>query len=353
MRVARRDRERHPRSTTLLLGLAAVCLLHAAPRPILAQPADPDRAQVVASNLGAGINILSSDPFWSRAGTPRFKLVDFRRIRDRGFRTVRINLQAFAHMDASLALEPDWLGKLDQVIDAALAADLNVILDEHDFYSCGLDPEMCRTKLTAFWRQIGSRNSQRPDRVLFEVLNEPNKGLNAEVWNGLLVDLIALIRETNPSRMIVVGPADWNSFTELDRLILPENDRNLIVTIHYYAPHAFTHQGAPWMDARISGLSGVTWGTPQERAQVDTDFTAAQAWATRQNRPLLLGEFGAYETGDLASRVAYTATVARAAERQGWSWIYWQFDDDFRAFDTQADTWIEPIVGALLPRSER
>ena len=47
----------------------------------------------------------------------------------------------------------------------------------------------------------------------------------------------------------------------LDSLELPEADRNLVVTFHYYAPFAFTHQGASWVQ-ELKNTSGVTWGTP-------------------------------------------------------------------------------------------
>jgi endoglucanase len=100
---------------------------------------------------------------------------------------------------------------------------------------------------------------------------------------------------------------------------LPENDRNLIVTVHYYLPMDFTHQGAPW--AGRKDKVGVEWlGTEQERAAISSDFEKVTAWAKAHNRPLLLGEFGAYDRGPMESRARYIAAVARAAEQQGWSW---------------------------------
>ena len=50
------------------------------------------------------------------------------------------------------------------------------------------------------------------------------------------------------------------------------------------------------------------------------DLARAQVWAERQERPILLGEFGAYDKADMASRARYTSFVARQAERLGWSW---------------------------------
>ena len=68
--------------------------------------------------------------------------------------------------------------------------------------------------------------------------------------------------------------------------------------------------------------------------------------------PILLGEFGAYGAGDMASRARYTAHVARTAESHGWAWAYWQFDSDFIVYDVDRDEWVEPIWKALVPRAE-
>ena len=62
-----------------------------------------------------------------------------------------------------------------------------------------------------------------------------------------------------------------------------------------------------------------------------------------------LGEFGAYEKADLASRIRYDSYVARAAEMHGLPWVYWQFDSDFIVYDVDRDRWVEPILNALIP----
>ena len=52
------------------------------------------------------------------------------------------------------------------------------------------------------------------------------------------------MRKSNPVREVIVGPTTWNNVNDLDRLQLPESDRHLIVTVHYYNPFQFTHQGS-------------------------------------------------------------------------------------------------------------
>ncbi|HEY7005731.1 MAG TPA: cellulase family glycosylhydrolase [Sphingomicrobium sp.] len=138
-----------------------------------------------------GVNVLGYDPYWNVGGKRRFEWRHFAEIHKAGFDFVRVNLQAFKHMDAKNRLEPQWLAKLDDVVREAQKAGLGVILDEHDFDVCSQDVGACRTKLSAFWQQVAPRYAKAPRSVAFELLNEPHDKLNGEVWNGLLVDLLA------------------------------------------------------------------------------------------------------------------------------------------------------------------
>ena len=212
----------------------------------------------------------------------------------------------------------------------------------------GEDPPGLQPKFLAYWRQIAARFKSAPPEVLFEVLNEPNKKLDANLWNDYLAAALKIIRAENATRTVVVGPADWNSIDYLGKLKLPEEDRRLLVTVHFYDPFEFTHQGAPW--AGLAGKLGIRWsGSPEEQAAITHQFQKAQDWAQAHRRPLFLGEFGAYDKAPMESRARYVAAVARAAERNGWGWAYWQFDSDFVLYDIPRDQWVEPLRRALSP----
>jgi endoglucanase len=225
-----------------------------------------------------------------------------------------------------------------------------VILDEHDYQPCGENPESCYTKLIAVWEQIAARYSNAPDSVVFEVLNEPNSKLTPALWNVLFADVLAVIRRTNPSRAVVVGPGEYNHLRSLDALALPRDDANLIVTVHYYDPFRFTHQGATWTHpSRVNDI-GIGWGSDAEREELEADIARVAAWGRERGRPILIGEFGAFDKAEMDARVAWTSAVARAAEAQGLAWTYWQFEGTFGTFDIKDRAWIEPIHEALVPR---
>ena len=317
--------------------------------PTLAYCADLPSAADTVREIGRGVNIVGYDPLWKDPAKARFQTRHMKVIREGGFDSVRMVLQAFQHMDENDKLSEQWFATLNELVQAALERDLTVILDEHDFSLCGQDVVTCRRKLIAFWTQVASAYQQSSPKVIFEILNEPNRALDAH-WNSLLAEALAVIRKTNPDRNVIVGPAFWNNVRWLDRLELPKNDRHLIVTVHYYLPMAFTHQGARW--TLEHDKLGVTWGSPEERAALEADFDAVQAWSKEHDRPIFLGEFGAYDKAPMSSRVAYTDAVARAAEKRGWAWAYWQFDSDFIVYDLDRDRWIEPIHRALIPQAE-
>jgi aryl-phospho-beta-D-glucosidase BglC (GH1 family) len=305
----------------------------------------------VNRRLGRGVNIIGYDPIWQDQSKARFKEAYFAKIREAGFTSVRVNLHPFRHMDAAngYALEPAWLSTLDWAVKSALAAGLAVILDMHEFHAMAEDPTGRKEAWLAFWRQVASRFKDAPDGVVFELLNEPFGKLTPELWDNHLKEGLAVVRATNPTRVVVVGGGRWNSIDGLQTLVLPEDDRNLIATVHYYTPMEFTHQGAPWNEEN-KDKSGVEWtGTDQERRRIDLDFARAQQWASTHDRPILLGEFGAYDKARMDSRARYTAAVARAAEGLGWSWVYWQFDSDFIVYDVEKDAWVEPLLKGLVP----
>jgi len=333
--------------SALLLPMLAACAA------ATVQPAPPSAA-APALHAGdqpfrRGVNVLGYDPYWTDVSKRRFQWRHFTEIRRAGFDFVRLNLQAFKHMDAQNRLDPAWLAKLDDVVRHAQAAGLGVIIDEHDFNLCSEDLAVCRQKLPAFWQQVAPRFASAPRSVAFEILNEPHEKLDAAQWNALFPQLLALVRQSNPTRIVVVGPTSWNSFKELPTLQLPA-DRNLLVTFHYYEPFHFTHQGASWA-GDVKNLHGISWGSPADHAAIAADFDQVAAWSRANDRPILLGEFGAYEKSGTPEnlRVAWTAAVRSEAERRGFGWAYWQFEGDFIVWDMARQRWVEPILKALIP----
>lgn len=275
----------------------------------------------------------------------------FEEIKQAGFDSVRIPIRWSAHAqrEAPYKIDTEFLARIDWAVDQALRRGLKAIVNMHHYDEIMREPDAHRERFLALWRQIAEHYKARPPQLAFELLNEPTAELTAEKWNRLLAEASALIRRSNPSRYIVVGPVGYNSIKDLASLELPEDDRHLVVTVHYYSPFHFTHQGADWAGPEADSWLGTKWtGTKAEAFAVRRDFDEAIAWGVKHRRPIFLGEFGAYSRADMDSRAGWTRFIVEEAAKRKMDWAYWEFCSGFGAFDPDRDEWIEPIKRALL-----
>jgi endoglucanase len=302
--------------------------------------------------LGRGINLGNAleAPKEGEWGVT-LKAEYFAAIKKAGFATVRLPVRWSAHAgkEAPYTIDPKFAERVDWAIDQALMNELNIIVNVHHYGEMDDAPDEHLPRLLGLWQQIAARYKDRPARVYFELLNEPHGKLTETKWNAAVPKLLAVVRKTNPKRPIIIGPGQWNSIRALDKLELPKDDRNLIVTVHCYDPFEFTHQGASWVKGSEK-WKGRTWtGTDAEKAAITKQLEKAATWAKAQDRPVFLGEFGAFQEADMKSRARWTHFVTREAERLGFSWSYWEFCSGFGAYDPKTDAWREPLKTALIP----
>lgn len=274
----------------------------------------------------------------------------FKLIAEAGFDMVRIPIRWSAHANNQppYTIEEPFFARVDWAVEEALANDLVVIINVHHYDALMNSPLEQRERFLALWQQIAEHYAGYDARLYFELLNEPHGDLSAALWNRYLTEAITLVRESNPDRTIVVGPAGWNSVDQLDSLQLPD-DEHLLATFHYYAPFDFTHQGAEWVDGSESWLDTIWSGSERQQGAIRRDLDRAVEWGDEHGYPLLLGEFGAYSKADMASRVRWTSYVARQAERRGISWCYWEFGAGFGLYDPERKQWRQDLLDSLIP----
>lgn len=315
-------------------------------------PADAFAFQQSA-RLGRGVNLGNAleapqEGEWGVTLEESF----FQMIKEGGFNSIRVPIRWTVHSNekAPYTITPAFFARIDWVINQALKRKLVAVINMHNFPELIDSPSANRERFIALWGQIARHYQDYSDGLYFELLNEPNGNLtDTNAWNEILGAAIKEIRKTNPNRIIVVGPGNWYRVDRLSDLQLPPDDRNLIVTFHYYEPFHFTHQNAEWVDGS-NNWSGTTWtATVNEKQAVDHDFDVALLWSKQNSRPIYLGEFGAYSKAEMDSRHTWTAYIARAAEARGFSWAYWEFCAGFGVYDRTEQTWVEPIYQALIP----
>jgi endoglucanase len=303
------------------------------------RPVSPE-VQHAVGLLGRGINLGAAlespkEGSWQ----PALESSDFDAVATAGFDSIRLPIRwsINAMEEPPYSIDRAMFERVDWAIEQALSRSLSIIINVHHYRELMTDPEGHRERFLALWNQIATYYADQPDHVLFEVLNEPNQAMEF-AWNRILEDTLAVIRKSNPDRVVIIGGTRNNSIGALDKLEVPDDPR-LIATVHYYMPLEFTLQGADWVDNAENWL-GTTWnGTAEDQLAVKRDFDRASAWSARQGIPIYLGEFGTYDTADQPSRLRWTRFVREEAERQGWAWAYWNLRSGFGAYDYGTKSW--------------
>jgi endoglucanase len=319
-----------------------------APTVGIVGPLDPYEQN---AKLGRGINFGNALEA-PNEGEWGFSLREeyFRLVKSKGFNSVRIPIKWSAHTSDSTpyTIEENFFERVDWAIEQSLANNLMVMINMHHYDEIFVNPAAEIAKFLSIWEQISERYANQPAEVLFEILNEPHDKLTAELWNELLPQALNIIREKNPYRTVVIGAAEWGGIPGLQKLIIP-SDSNLIVTVHYYEPFQFTHQGADWVQGvDANAWLGTRWmGTPAEVNGIRDHFQTIVDWGKQRNVPINIGEFGAFSRADSPSRGRWTREVVRFALEKNMSYHYWEFGSGFGVFNPNTMQWDIELLNAL------
>lgn len=294
-------------------------------------------------NMGNSFEAPKNDP-WGKPINP----ADFATIRAKGFDTVRIPVRWSDYLaDApGYEIDADFMSQVETAVNAALAADLNVILNMHHNEDIVDDPVAAMPAYLAAWEQIADRFKDAPDDLWFETLNEPYGALKGDIMRRAQREGVATIRKTNPDRVIILGGEEWSGIRTLDTNIAPP-DENIVYTFHYYDPFEFTHQKAFWLgDAMPKGTRG--WGNAANRTELDAAVQTAVDYRAKINRPVFMGEFGANSPIDNDQRVKWARAVRQEMEGGQIPWCLWSYSNTFALYDNDTNTWDEDMLDALL-----
>jgi endoglucanase len=325
-----------------------------------APPGASSSAIATAAALGRGVNFgnmfeAPTEGAWGLTVTDDF--ID--KAVAAGFTSVRLPVRWSNHagVEAPFTIDAGFMSRVESVVDKLLAKGVIVVLNMHHYRQLDGDPlEGGETSVPAaaldvryvmLWDQIATRFQNRGPRLVFELYNEPHGRMNGEPWNVLAARALRVVRKSNPDRLVVIGPTSWNSANDLHLLKLP-NDANLIVTVHDYNPFRFTHQGAEWVTPVMP--VGVTCCSATQEADMVAPLDVAKTWAASKRYPVFVGEFGAYNKADDASRIEFNRKMRQAMESRGMTWAYWEFAAGFGVYDPAARAFRQGLLDSLLGR---
>ncbi len=296
---------------------------------------------------------------------------DFARLDSLGFDFVRIPIDEVQFWDEQGNKLPEAWDLLTFALDECGKHHLRAIVDLHIIRSHYFNAvnegagdantlfssEKAQQDLIDMWYQLSDvLKDYSNDSVAYEFMNEPVAD-DHELWNQLIVKVHKALREREPQRTLVIGSNLWQGYETMKYLKVPEGDKNIILSFHYYNPMILTHYGAWWTPiGKYTGkvnYPGILVSKEDYEAAPDSlkeqlkpyltqewnidkiraDFNDAIEAARKYGLQLFCGEWGVYETvnRDLAYR--WTKDMLTVFRENNIAWTTWCYDADFGFWD--------------------
>ncbi|MBR5326103.1 MAG: cellulase family glycosylhydrolase [Prevotella sp.] len=313
---------------------------------------------------------------------------DFARLEEIGFDFVRIPIDEVQFWDEDGNKLPEAWDLLNNALDWAKKHNLRAIVDlhiirSHYFNAVNEDDKAANTLFTSeksqedlinLWRQLSEFLKDRSnDWVAYEFMNEP-VAEEHEQWNQLIAKVHKALRELEPQRTLVIGSNLWQGHQTIKYLKVPEGDKNIILSFHYYNPMLLTHYGAWWSplcaaykgkvnypgvlvskedydaapDAIKPELKPYTeevWNIDKIREQFKDAIEAAKKYDLQ----LFCGEWGVYEPVDRELAYNWYRDVLTVFDEFDIAWTTWCYDADFGFWDQQRHCYKDyPLVELLM-----
>jgi endoglucanase len=306
-----------------------------------------------------GINIshwLSQNPDKTEKRRYYFTQEDALLIAKLGFDHVRIPAEEEHLWDENGTRINSSFEMLHEGIRWCLDNNLRIIIDMHQIRSHQFNDKDNllwkskeeQGKFVRLWMSLSSEFSKYPvEKVAYELLNEAVAD-SPDQWNQLFLETIDSLRKREPARKLIVGSNRWQSPDTFDELAVPVNDSNIILSFHFYEPHAFTHYRAPWMEAgKYIGEVHYPGQTVNESdlagnpENIVADINRSNGFYTKDSllqlmtEPILFakkhrlqlycGEFGTMPTVRRSDRLAWYSDVSSLLEANDIAWTCWDF----------------------------
>ena len=277
---------------------------------------------------GSGIGAETS---WGNPKTTK-EMID--KLKSAGFNVIRIPITWGGHLGEApdYIIEEEWLDRVQEVVDYAVQDDMFVIVNLHheDWHFPSYDNlEPAKAKLTKVWEQVAKRFKGYNEYLIFEGMNEPRKfGTNVEwtggddesrdVINQLNATFIETVRKSGGNNLLrhlmIPGYAASSDKKVLDDLIVPKDDK-IIISIHAYTPYNFA--------LNESGTSEFSSDNLNDTRDVDNLFDSLADRFISNNIPVIIGEYGARNKGNLDARVDWAEYYIKKASEKGIPCVWW------------------------------
>ena len=298
--------------------------------PLLAQ-VTPEAA---IDSMGRGINLGNSleAPTQTAWGNPLTREEHFDAYVEAGFTNVRVPVKWDRHTGTTppYTISASWLNRVEEIVDWGLERGLWITLNtHHDDWIKQNYSQANRDRFDAIWRQISARFKDKSHRLLYEMINEP-KGLSITQVNDLNKRVLGIIRENEPTRLVIFGGNMYANAEQLVQTAVPDADDDYL--IGYY------HSYDPWP---FAGEHRGTWGTAADYRNMANKFNTAKGWSNRRGIPVHVSEFNARVEADFNSRMRWLAEYVGLADQHGFAFSAWDDGGWFKVMNRSNASWPE------------
>jgi endoglucanase len=234
---------------------------------------------------------------------------------------------------------------------------------------------LAQQNLCRLWKELAAELKKYPnDMVAYELFNEAVADNNDDL-NNLQKRLIAAIRETEPTRTIIIGPNKWQAADRMPFVRVPENDTNIILSFHFYRPLLLTHYKAYWTPpGKYTGPIKYPGqivdekdlrGLPKDAIdKINEDGTCrvftidslekfiliAVNFAQEKKLKLYCGEFGCLPAVPQESRLNWYRDLTTIFDRNNIAWANWDYMGDFGIVNYTTGKKNKELINALLKK---
>ena len=254
--------------------------------------------------------------------------------------------------------------------------DLHILRSHH--FNADVKPLFTETaaqeQFYRCWRLISSELEKYPnDRVAYELMNEPVAD-DPEIWNEIVNRCLEEVRKLEPKRTVFIGSNRWQSFETVKDLRFPPNDKNLVISFHYYEPFPLTHYKGSWthmrdytgtvhypgnvvnpedleplpkeIQERFKYLTNMVYN----REKIEADFQQVANVAKKLGLTVYCGEFGCIVGAPEADMYRWYSDMGSLFQQFNFAHATWDFKGSFGI--KRNGKWVWPIIQPLTGKSE-
>jgi hypothetical protein len=286
-------------------------------------PADAVKLMSRGINIGNTMD-APKEGTWGNAPITNRAFDDYK---NAGFTAIRIPITWDLHLSktAPYAVDSSWMTHVEQVVDSGLKSNLVIIINaHHEGWIKNSYTDANKERFDSLWSQIARRFRNKSDKLIFEIINEPNPMTLVNV-NELNKRTLKTIRRTNSTRIVIFSGNSYSNSAELIAATIPDiNDKYLIGYYHSYDPYPF-------------GLKGTgSYGSETDKARTNGIFDRVSNWSVQTGIPVILGEYGYMRKCDYNSRMCAYATAVEYALAHGIPAFAWDDNGDFPIYNRKS-----------------